>query len=307
MHFEWKKLGNIFSANNYLRHPKLITHAANPLPIHLDNDVYRVFYSGRDIFNRSSVGAVDIDLSQLKVTHSHYNPVFEHGCKESFYADGVSIGNVYSVGSVNYMLFMGWQNPNIGHWRGDIGRLIVTPDLTLELDSPVPFMSCDETDPISLSYPWVQPSPEGGFNMWYGSTNTWDSLNGEMIHVLKYASSKDGTNWQRHGLAIPYELGVAQAFSRPTVIKDADGYHMWFSFRSGTGQKYRIGYANSLDGLVWDRKASSGIDVSESGWDSEMICYPFVFEHKNEFYMLYNGNDFGKTGFGLAVLEKRCD
>ena len=71
---------------------------------------------------------------------------------------------------------------------------------------------------------------------------------------------------------------------------------MWFSYRSGDGTKYRIGYAHSLDGLKWDRKEDSGIDVSESGWDSEMICYPFVFNHKGKQYMLYNGNDYGRTG-----------
>jgi len=34
-----------------------------------------------------------------------------------------------------------------------------------------------------------------------------------------------------------------------------------------------------------------------------MICYPYVFKHKGRFYMLYCGNGYGKTGFGLAVLE----
>ncbi len=31
--------------------------------------------------------------------------------------------------------------------------------------------------------------------------------------------------------------------------------------------------------------------------------YPFVFAHGNDVYMLYNGNGFGRTSFGLAVLE----
>ena len=47
---------------------------------------------------------------------------------------------------------------------------------------------------------------------------------------------------------------------------------------------------------------NSFIDVSDDGWDSEMICYPFVFDHKGKRYMLYNGNDYGKKGFGLAIL-----
>jgi hypothetical protein len=80
---------------------------------------------------------------------------------------------------------------------------------------------------------------------------------------------------------------------------------MWYSFRAQQGaETYRIGYAESIDGLDWVRKDDeSGIDVSPNGWDSEMICYPRVFEHKDRLYMLYNGNGYGKSGFGLAVLE----
>jgi hypothetical protein len=78
---------------------------------------------------------------------------------------------------------------------------------------------------------------------------------------------------------------------------------MWFSFRRGGGDKYKIGYAVSNDGLTWIRENKSGIETSSEGWDSEMICYPFVFEHNNEVYMLYNGNSHGHYGFGLAKLK----
>ncbi|MDR0233611.1 MAG: hypothetical protein LBI31_02235 [Zoogloeaceae bacterium] len=36
----------------------------------------------------------------------------------------------------------------------------------------------------------------------------------------------------------------------------------------------------------------------------EMIEYSIVFDHGRQRYMLYNGNGYGKTGFGLAVLEQ---
>lgn len=301
----WKKTGLLYCPSKDGLHPKLFSHAANPLPILLEGDLYRVFFSGRDVNNRSSVGAVDIDIVQRKVVREHKQPFFEHGPAGSFYADGVSIGNCYKVNGVQYMLFMGWQTPEGGHWRGDIGRLIVRSDLTLELEGEVPFMASNETDPISLSYPWVIKSEEGSYHMWYGSTAAWDAGNGEMLHVINYASSQDGHNWAREGLAVPYELGRAQAFSRPTVIQnDLGGYEMWFSYRSGSGEKYRIGYALSQDGKEWSLELDQAdIDVSLEGWDAEMIEYPFVFDHKGQRYMLYNGNGYGKTGFGLAVLS----
>jgi len=255
---------------------------------------------------RSSVGYVDVDVAQRKTVYVHNEPVFEHGPQGSFYSHGVSIGNCYEADGHRYILFMGWQCPPGEHWRGEVGRLILTSESSLELERDRPFMALDEHDPISLSYPWVEPSGNRGFRMWYGSAVIWDAGNGEMVHVIKEAASDDGHHWSRGEVAIPYEIGVAQAFSRPTLIKEESGEHrMWFSYGSGTGTTYRIGYANSPDGKVWElRLEETGIDVSASGWDSEMIEYPFVFKHEDDTYMLYNGNGYGQTGFGLAILEE---
>jgi hypothetical protein len=34
-----------------------------------------------------------------------------------------------------------------------------------------------------------------------------------------------------------------------------------------------------------------------------MQCYPHVFQLDGAVYMLYNGNEFGRAGFGMAILE----
>lgn len=298
----WKKLGLLYQPDG--PHPKLASHAANPVAIHLEGDLYRVFFSGRDVQNRSSVGFADVDLGARKVVRACKEPVFEHGPEGTFYSHGVSIGNCYEVQGKRYIGFMGWQRPKKEHWRGDIGYVRLNDNLTMELESGKPLLTCDDTDSISLSYPWVLKEDDE-FVMWYGSTLTWDAGNGEMLHVIKAATSTNGLEWSSRGIAVPYELGNAQAFSRPTVLVNSKGYHMWFSYRGGQpGRQYRIGYAYSVSGRDWElRLEQAGIDVSSSGWDSEMIEYPFVFSHKGNQYMLYNGNDYGRTGFGAAVLE----
>jgi hypothetical protein len=302
----WEKLGLLFSVPEGGLHPQLLSHAANPLPVHLHDDVYRVFFSSRDQSNRSSVGYADIDIVKLRVTNVAREPAFCFGPKGSFYADGVSIGNVYEVAGTRYMLFMGWQNPPTQHWRGDIGRLRLTDGLALELAEATPLMTSDANDPLSLSYPWVMRTDGGGYRMWYGSTSSWDSENDEMIHVINSATSDDGHHWRRHGLAVPFKIGYAQAFSRPTVASNTDGsLDMWFSYRSGTGESYRIGYARSTNGQEWKLDLpNAGIDVSPGGWDSQMIEYPYVFDHCGARFMMYNGNGFGKSGFGLARLVR---
>ncbi|WP_221307109.1 hypothetical protein [Paraburkholderia atlantica] len=302
----WEKQRMIFCPPETGGHPKLRSHAANPLPLQLDGDVYRIFYSGRDEQNRSSVGAVDVDIVRREIVATHREPFLIHGPAGSFYAAGVSIGNCYVANGIRYMLFMGWQNPEGGHWRGDIGRVPVTDDLMLDESRVEMLMGSDACDPVSLSYPWVMDAEGGGLQMWYGSTVTWNAGNGEMLHVFNYATSDDGDQWVRHGQVVPHQLGAAQAFSRPTVcLHPQGGYEMWFSYRSGSGTLYQIGYAKSADGKNWVLALDEvGIEPSPQGWDANMIEYPYVFDHKNERYMLYNGDRFGATGFGLAILRR---
>jgi hypothetical protein len=120
-----------------------------------------------------------------------------------------------------------------------------------------------------------------------------------MRHVIKCAESDDGLNWRRSGrVALGLAGGAETALARPCVLRDETGYHLWFSHR---GDRYRIGYAQSADGLQWrrdDRRA--GLDVSADGWDSEMVEYSCVFAAGGAQFMLYNGNGYGRTGFGLA-------
>lgn len=302
----WEKLGRLFLPASPPRHAKLTSHAANPLPVHLTGDVYRVFFNGRDTHNRSSVGAVDIDIISREVVREFDQPMLAHGPPGSFYGDGVSIGNLYEAEDGRFILFMGWLNPANDHWRGEVGRIRIDEELGFQVDSETPFLGRDAEDPVSLSYPWVHRYGPNAWRMWYGSTINWDAGNGEMLHVIKHASSEDGVNWHRDGVAIDYVLNEAQVFSRPTLLIDHAGRHqMWYSYRGRSGTAYRIGYAESNDGVTWTRRdVDAGIDVSASGWDSEMVAYPHVFSHGKETYMLYNGNGYGQSGFGLARLAE---
>ena len=269
------------------------------MPIHIKDNIYRIFFSARNSENKSSVGAVDVDVKKNHVIQELDDSVFSFGPENSFYSHGVSIGNCFECQGEKIILFMGWKNEAEKHWYGQIGALILEDDFSLRLMSDSPFLSLDDEDPISLSYPWVLYH-KGKYRMWYGSTTTWDGGNSEMVHVIKYAESQDGKSWKKCGQAIESKLGVAQAFSRPTVHIDHDGrFHMWFSYRKGDGTPYRIGYSSSDDGMQWTFPTQD-MGVSELGWDDDMVEYPFVLDTSHGVKMFYNGNGFGKTGFGVA-------
>jgi hypothetical protein len=141
----------------------------------------------------------------------------------------------------------------------------------------------------------------GVWRMWYVSCVRWAMDNGQPKHYyhVKYAESPDGIRWaEERRVSIDFQGPDEYAIGRPCVRKESGLYRMWYCYR---GTSYRIGYAESADGICWTRKdQEAGIEYSVSGWDSEMQAYPWVFEDGRRWYMLYNGNAYGKTGFGIA-------
>jgi hypothetical protein len=84
------------------------------------------------------------------------------------------------------------------------------------------------------------------------------------------------------------------------VARHDGGYRMWFAVR---GEAYEIRVAESADGVHWTRQLEGGLRGSGSGWDADMVEYPALFTYRGRQYMLFNGNDYGRTGVGLAVLD----
>jgi hypothetical protein len=298
----WRKLGNIYSPDGSKAWMR--THAANPVAEHLQGDRFRIYFSSRDEQNRSSISFVEIDIKDpTTILREAEEPVLGPGDPAMFDDSGVSIGCIVSVGQKRYLYYMGWHLTVVVPWQNALGLAISEgPDQPFRRISRFPVVELSEVDPYTISYPWV--SMEAGiFRMWYGSNTQWGARKEDMRHLIKYAESDDGIRWVRKDIvAIDFDSPDEYAMCKPCVRKDADSYRMWFCSRGGS---YRIRYAESTDGVHWVRSNDhAGIDVSAEGWDSEMIEYPFVFDHEGVRYMLYAGNGFGRTGFGLAVAQE---
>jgi hypothetical protein len=298
----WRKLGRIFCADG--QYPWMLTHAANPVAQWRHGNVFRIYFSSRDIERRAHIGYVDIDINEPQTLLAlSSEPVIAPGEIGTFDDSGASMGCIVEHGGRRYLYYLGWNLGVTVPWRNSIGLAISDgPDLPFIKVSKVPVMDRHEVDPYTISYPWVIVD-NGHWRMWYGSNLSWGSgKQEEMNHLLKYAESDDGVVWRRDGtIALNFKDETEYAMSKPTVIRDEDRYRMWYSYR---GRAYRIGYAESLDGVVWVRRDElAGIGPSETGWDAQTVCYPCVFDHEGERYMLYNGNRYGDSGFGLAKLE----
>ncbi|RJR40133.1 MAG: hypothetical protein C4576_20305 [Desulfobacteraceae bacterium] len=298
---KWRKLGHIYKPPGTL--PWSLSHAANPVAEFLGGDLYRIYFSTRNNLHQSSIGYIVVDLNRpTLVIEVSEEPVLMPGEIGMPDDSGVSIGCILALNGRCFLYYMGWNLSVTVPWRNTIGLAIRREDQKeFQRYSRFPIINLDETDPYTISYPWVMIE-NGFYRMWYGSNLKWGSEKTDMLHVIKYAESRDGIHWQRpNTVCIPPKDPQEYAICRPCILRDRDTYKMWYCHR---GESYRIGYSESSDGVNWNRLDHlSGIDVSQDGWDSEMIEYPFVFDHKGSRYMLYAGNGFGRTGFGICVLD----
>lgn len=299
----WQRSGQLYVPPGDLTWAQ--SHAALPTPVHIDADCYRFFFSARDAGNRSSISWVDVDLAgSPKIVAEARAPALSFGTPGMFDDSGVSIGSIVLDGAEARLYYMGWNLGVTAPWRNSIGVAVGdVRQARFERMYAGPILDRSPWDPFTLSYPWVLRVGPRDWRMWYGSNTKWGASSADMHHVLKVASSDDGLTWSgQQPLVMRPEMPGEYAFARPTVIHDRGMFRMWFAVR---GDRYRIGYAESRDGVTWTRDDRTfGLAPGAAGWDSEMTCYPCAFAHKGRLYLAYNGNAYGRTGFGLAVWDE---
>ena len=176
---------------------------------------------------------------------------------------------------------------------------------------PGPVLSYSADEPFIHSSPKIRKYGDQWF-LFYIAGKKWIRVSGrpEPVYRIRMAVSSDGYNWHKKNIdLVKPRIEPDECQASPDVIFHKNRYHMFYCYRYSTDYRnkargYRIGYAHSGDLMNWTRDDNkAGIDVSENGWDSEMVSYPHVFELDGKIYMLYLGNEVGKHGFGLAVLE----
>jgi hypothetical protein len=287
------------------------THAAVPVAGRIDDDTLRILFAGRDESNRSRIGWVDVNpLDPGGILGVGDEPLLELGARGTFDDSGMMPSCVVSCGSLTYLYYIGWNTRITVPYHVSIG-LAISRDggRTFRRYSPGPLLDRDKDEPFFVSNPCVLRE-EGRWRMWYISCTGWDEVNGraEPMYHVKYAESDDGISWRRAGVVcIDYDA-FTRAIGRPWVVELGGRYGMWFSYRglsdyrSDPVSSYRVGYAESADGLVWERQPDAvGLERSEGGWDSVMVAYTNVVRVAGRLLCFYNGNGFGRSGFGYAV------
>ncbi len=307
---KWIKKGLVFKAEN--NYPWMVSHASIPFVDTAENGIWRIYFGTRDAKGISHVARIDVQAKAPKnILKIYEKEVIPLGKLGTFDDNGIMPSWIVTKNGRKYLYYIGWNPQVTVSYRLSIG-LAISDDNgeTYYKYSEGPI--CDR----SMDEPYFNTAPcvivdNGVWRMWYVSCTEWRIINNwpEPFYHIKYAESKDGVHWIKTGrICIDYE-NFTQAIGRPCVFIQDGLYKMIYSYRSAFGyreepkQSYRLGYAESKDGIVWIRKDDEvGIACSENGWDSEMMEYAHIFCHSVEWHMFYNGNGFGKSGVGYAVL-----
>jgi len=299
---KWEKLGLIFDP--VVLEGKGLSAALMPILEWVDSEkrVIRVYFAPRDSNNRSELHFFEMDINKPgEILRVSEQALFRRGTLGAFDDSGITLGNILNHESRKLLYYTGWNLTVTVPMNNSIGIAEMDENGEFVRYGDGPILTRNLKEPYSCASPFVMYD-QGKYRMWYASMDRWESgVEPKHFYNIKYAESDNGIDWLRKGwVAIDYKDSADYAFGRPFILKESNIYKMWYAYRGGY---YKIGYAESQDGMSWQRKDDeSGIDVSEEGWDSEMIEYPAIIDSHSERYMFYNGNGYGKSGIGLARL-----
>lgn len=287
------------------------SHASHPTAIKLDDQKYLLAYCGRDDRQYSHIFFRTFQIINGKIELNDDTALaLRPGNPGLFDSHGVLSCNFVKDREHLFLYYCGWLNLADGLWHCDTGRAEIDQKTLLASKQFLgPIMGRSRDIPLYAVATTVIKE-EDKWIAWYNRGLSWDNRDGELVpnYGIHYAQSANGVDWDcEDKLVIPFLDDHEHSFGRPTVIKLFEHYLMWFSARGANGDpEYKIGFAISRDGKKWKRLDDfSGINPSGQGWDSEAVCYPSVFEHGEQFFMLYNGNQYGRTGFGYASTDKK--
>ena len=300
----WRKLGLVFRPD--VTQPWSRSHAMLPTPILLDDATLRVYFSSRDAEGRARPGFVELDPRHpTRVRRGPVGPLLDLGDPGAFDQDGVVATSIVRDGTEWRLYYAGFENGTRVPYRLLTGLAVSRDAESFVRVRRTPVLERSDHESLFRCGSFVATTGSG-YRMWYCAGSEWTSVGGKQrpVYDLRIGDSGDGVSWPPEGrgclaLTDPDEHG----FGRPWIVRDPDRYRLFFSVRCRSKAAYRLGYAESTDGVEWQRR-SMGLDVSETGWDANAIAYSAVIDAGGERLCFYNGDEFGREGFGVAVLER---
>ena len=301
----WEKKGLVWGPDGFA--PWAAHSALQPTPHVMADGRIRIYAGLRDAEGRGSVGFVDLDPEEpSRVLRVCDRPALAYADAGSFARDGVVPTAVATVGDELRLYYAAYLRGE-GDVRFEVFcGLAVSDDGgdTFRPHSDEPVMGASPEGRLFRVIHSIR-SEGGRWRAWYGAGSEFRRGETKTLPVydIRYCESDDGIAFPEVGrVCIPIS-GEEHRVGRPWVVPSGStdgGYEMYFG--AGTERiPYRLAYARSDDGITWERDDEAlGVERSADGWDSQMIAYPAVVDAGGRTYLFYNGNDYGREGFGYA-------
>ena len=306
----WVKKGKIFSPNSnydWMHH-----YAAQVSAIELD-DFIRIYFTTRSKLNNegnyeTKITFIDCDKEDpSKIIYTHNKPLLSIGNPGTFDEHGTMMCEILFHENKYWLYYLGWQRSTIVPYITTLGLAISDDGINFNKVSEGPVVGLNRFSPFGVAKTSIIVE-DNIFKMWYTHYNSWVPIdsNYRPTYDIRYAESKNGLDWDFQESICIFPSHDNEALGAPCVRKINNEYHMWYGYRENLnkGEKYKMGYAISKDNKTWTRQDNiNTIQSSETGWDSEMVCYPYILELKDKTIMFYSGNNYGKEGFGYAQIK----
>ncbi|MBE2255805.1 MAG: hypothetical protein IAE65_06355 [Ignavibacteria bacterium] len=303
------KKGRIFKPN-----PSIwwqYKYAILPTPVYLEKEnILRIFFASVCKSFIGRISFIDVNPQNPKeILYKHNSYIVDVGKKGSFDENGMNPSSIIFWNNKWYLYYVGYQRHHSSPYSLFTGLLISEDCIHFERYSDIPILERKKNE-INLRSAASVMIDENIFKVWYVADNGWKKIisgpyKNKLLptYSIKFGVSNDGISWVTNDRPLLELRKQEFGFGRPFVIKDScSNYRLFYSVRS-TNLGYRLGFAESQNGLDWIRKDKSiGIDVSKHGWDSKMICYCSVIKILNKTFMFFNGNGHGENGFGYAEI-----
>ena len=314
--FKWKKLGRILNPEDIRQTSWMKEYAQTPSVIIFQGHI-RVYFCSRSFPDQnqqyiSHLAYIDLRRDNLfEIINICKKPLLDLGDLGTFDEFGIYPASAIKDGSEIRVYYGGVTRCVSVPFNAAIGLAISNDGgETFTKIGRGPVLSYSPDEPFVLGSPRIRKFNDVWY-LWYSAGKKWIKKDGipQPIYKIRMATSIDGIEWKKIGKdLIEIKLEENECQASPDVFFFRGTYHMFFSYRYGLdykskGRGYTIGYAFSDDLTHWTRDDTQvEINLSKDGWDSEMICYGHVFKLDEKIYMIYQGNQFGKAGIGLAEL-----
>ncbi len=305
---KWQKKGFIVSSRT-LGLPWYQKNTMVPVPLLISAERLRIFLTMCDADNVGRIGYVDVhpDHPETVIGYST-QPVLDAGEPGFFDDSGVLPSAIFEDSGRHYMFYSAYQKHEKVPYSILTGLAVFDgPDFnTLKRVSTVPLLERTQAEQFIRSAVFCR-SEGGRYIIYYSSGSSWihNSIKEAPRYDIKCIESANLFDWHTATPRLCIALKNDEyGLTTPSVFFENGIYKLIYSIRS-ISKGYRLGYAESTDGLNWTRMDERmDIEVSASGWDSEMICFGNIFKHKDKTYLFYCGNHYGMGGMGYAVLKE---